>query len=129
MFRRGGSTGKDFLDGGEGDDNLYGGNDADTFAHDFGTGSNDKVWDFSINDDRDCLVLSGVDSLDDVDVSEDGLGNTVLSFGGSSITLIGIVFNVDGDPDIGETFSSVDEINGYSDTYDYQAIKLAGDES
>ena len=122
---RGGSNGRDWLDGGEGDDTLEGGNQSDTFAFDFGNGGHDTVLDFSIDDDRDVLMLSGVGGLEDITVSEVEIGgvcSTVLEANGNSLTLLGFSF---ANGELPETFDSADEINQYSGTYNYDAVQLA----
>jgi Ca2+-binding RTX toxin-like protein len=121
----GGTNGRDWLDGGEGDDELSGGNQSDTFAFDFSNGGDDTVTDFSIDDDRDLLMLTGVGDLGDIAVHEEEIGgvwSTVLEANGNSLTLVGFSFS---NGEFGEQFDSAGEINEYSGTYSYDAVQLA----
>lgn len=81
--------------------------------------------DFSIDDDRDVLVVAGVEDLSDLNVTEilvDGVYSTVLEANGNSVTLVGVSFAQGA---FGEVFDSASELNEYSGTYDYDAIQLA----
>ena len=93
-----GGSGNDTVDGGIGDDSIYGGfgsdgNDvlsggsgADTFVFGSNHGS-DTVTDFNPN--QDFLQLLGVESIDNINV-EVMDGNTVITFGDTTITLEGL---------------------------------------
>ncbi len=82
-----GEAGEDIVAGGRGDDVLTGGADADVFA--FGRrGGTDTVTDFE--DGLDRLLVRGTSSIEDLAVSEDDLGNAVVSARGLTVTLLGV---------------------------------------
>lgn len=91
-----GGSGNDTLNGGAGDDRIYGGltgDDqmtgglgADTFVFNAG-GGHDTITDFDPS--QDSLDLLGVDSMDNISV-EIVDGNTVITFGATTITLTGV---------------------------------------
>jgi Ca2+-binding RTX toxin-like protein len=98
-----GGSGADTIAGGDGDDLLSGGAGDDLFAFADGNGGN-VVSDFDMADaDEDGFTNDQLDVSDltdedgnpvkssDVEVSDDGSGNAVLSFpGGTSVTLLGV---------------------------------------
>jgi len=83
-------SGDDTLVGGEGDDTLVGGAGGDVFIFDSNSG-NDTIADFNPLEDR--LQFEGVDQSEITTVFEDG--NTIISFGDTTITLVGVNLNQD----------------------------------
>ena len=98
-----GGTGDDSLTGGSGNDSLTGGSGNDVYAFADGAGR-DTITDFDLNDTdgngsfNDQLDLSGITRLDgspinawDIDVSDDGAGNALLTFPrGDQLVLQGV---------------------------------------
>ena len=93
-----GGAGDDTLHGDEGDDRLYGGfgdeadvltggegSDTYVFSSDSGT---DTVTDF--NPEEDYLDFLGADDISNISVSHDESGNTVVTFGDTTIILEGV---------------------------------------
>jgi Ca2+-binding RTX toxin-like protein len=85
-----GGFGADVLIGGSGNDTLTGGGGADRFV--FGadnSGGQDTITDFNegAGDKIDMRGFEGVDSFEDLTITTDKDGNTVVSYGDQSITL------------------------------------------
>ena len=80
----------DTLNGGAGDDTLEGGIGVDRFVFETGWGD-DKVIDFDVdgNERIEFSSVSGLDSFDDLTITDDGI-DTTISFGGDSILLLGV---------------------------------------
>ena len=87
-----GGAGDDFLWGEGGNDILTGGLGVDRFAFDANNGS-DRVTDFQDGVDR-IVIRSGAESFGQVNVTYDpgNLANTVLTFGGTTVTLVGVSY-------------------------------------
>jgi len=79
------------LDGGAGNDILTGGAGSDVFVFGANDGS-DTITDFNPAEDK--LQLQGVTSPYQLNVSSDG-GNTVISYGETTITLQGVEMTAD----------------------------------
>ncbi len=93
LFGRGGNdvlvggNGSDWLEGGTGNDTLTGGAGEDFFVFGANNG-NDRITDFQ--DGTDLIrITSGASSYNELDVQQVG-SNTVVSFSGTSITLVGV---------------------------------------
>jgi Ca2+-binding RTX toxin-like protein len=94
-----GSDGNDTLIGGHGNDTMSGGADTDTFVfHTFGGGSgtsydgNDVITDFQVGVDVlefTTIGGEGINSLHELSFAKVG-HDTVISFGASSVTLVGV---------------------------------------
>ena len=97
-----GGAGDDTIIGGDGSDEMVGGAGADTFATGTG-GGDDLIADFNMTDVGDGTTLDQIDVTDlkdadgspvhagDVAISDDGSGNTVLTFpSGETLTLNGV---------------------------------------
>lgn len=93
-----GGAGEDTLDGGSGDDRLYGGYDdeadvltggsgTDTYVFSANSGT-DTITDF--NPGEDYLNFLGAESINDITVSQDENGNTVVTFGDTTVILEGV---------------------------------------
>ena len=74
-------------DGTKEDDTISGGEGADSFALDRASGS-DVVTDF--NPDEDTFQFMGGSEADEFEVQVDGDGNTIISFGDTTITVQGV---------------------------------------
>lgn len=84
-----GGGGNDVLGGAGGDDTLVGGAGADIFVFGNAWGA-DKITDFADGTDQiDLSGVSGLDSLDDLSITERG-GNVLISFAGNSIELVNV---------------------------------------
>jgi Ca2+-binding RTX toxin-like protein len=84
-----GGAGDDVLKGGAGDDRLTGGTGADTFVFQKG-GGRDVVTDFRHGqDDIDVSHLSGVNSLSDLDIRQEGR-DTLIQHDTSILVLKGV---------------------------------------
>ena len=87
-----GGYGNDVLYGGEGNDVLTGGAGSDTyiFSSDSGT---DRVTDF--NPGGDHLDFLGADDISNISVSHDENGNTVVTFGETTVILEGVTLTLE----------------------------------
>jgi Ca2+-binding RTX toxin-like protein len=79
-----GGAGSDTLIGGDGNDRLTGGDGADIFVFGVGDG-HDKITDFDLDADRIMFEDSNNYTID-----QNQAGDAVITYGNSSITLIGI---------------------------------------
>lgn len=81
------------INGGSGNDKLWGGNDADIFVFDTGSGK-DQIKDFNANEDRIDLSDYGFTNLDQVlDAAGQKNGTTKIALdddAGDSVALIGV---------------------------------------
>ena len=80
-----GDKGADDLYGGKGDDKLWGGDGKDTFHFDKHDNGYDTVFDFDVK--KDSLDFGGAK---DIDYKDDGKGNTIASWDGGTVKLIGV---------------------------------------
>ena len=88
-----GNAGDDTLHGGPGDDTLYGGAGNDTFVFAPGHGE-DALPDFGHGDDRiDLSAFDGIDSLEDLSISQTDRGAVIdlSAHGGDTLTLAGVL--------------------------------------
>ena len=82
-----GNSGKDTLNGGAGNDTLNGGSGADTFLFNGDTNTgHDQITDFQ--NGTDVIEISGAVGFGDLTITQGG-GNTVISWSGGSVTLLG----------------------------------------
>lgn len=87
-----GNLGDDILEGRNGDDTLTGGEGADTFVYTDADLGHDMITDFNEaeGDRLDFSGMTGVHSYADLLITTDDQGNTVISYGETSVTLNGI---------------------------------------
>lgn len=84
-----GGAGADDMIGGSGNDHIWGGTNADDFIFSDGWG-NDWIWDFQPGSDRiDLSGVSGLNSLNQIDVANTQNG-ALYSYNGQSILLVGV---------------------------------------
>jgi len=84
-----GGAGADDIIGGSGNDHMWGGTSADDFKFSNGWG-NDWIWDFQSGSDQiDLSGVSGLNSLNQLDVTNTENG-ALYSYGGQSILLVGV---------------------------------------
>jgi len=90
--RMSGGDGNDTLIGGSGDDTMAGGSGGDVFVFDANSG-NDTITDF--NPEEDSLQFEGIDQNEVSMVFENG--NTIVTFGETTITVLGVDLTQDTD--------------------------------
>ena len=84
-----GGAGADDIIGGSGNDHMWGGTSADDFKFSNGWG-NDWIWDFQSGSDQiDLSGVSGLNSVNQLDVTNTENG-ALYSYGGQSILLVGV---------------------------------------